>query len=538
MEVKQLEQMYDVAIHQTEQVERDIEQSATEKKLAFRQAKTQLFQQIEDFEKIYDKNIDINKEERTKKVCHIKGKLRVKQTSVKATREEVVSAVQSGSEYQVVSQYPEISTKLRHLVESQPNATDTELSRVKFKPTNETRAKALYIEQSIHLICKKFLVADRTDDVKVSNKTTSSVRTTIESVSQSEKQDNRDDSFGDVKQLESTLAETCFCEVTAETLPCSQEAPASTESESNSRKFSDTAKCLKEAQGLEIQLPKDKELSQSKDEKSLPAMLLWPRIKWRKCGRIRTDLKAKFPHAVAVQPNRDMAVTSSWRGGPVAIFSRRGAFQHFVKGGSPCGAHDIAITLSNQYIVPGKKEFHICDSHTVIKSIPTYDINNQPSKPDSVAVDSKGRIIVGLNQDNHKTVSIHKPDGTTLSRFETSSPPRKLTCASDDNLIISFQDNSLQLIGQSGHNARFIQPPTGIEIWEPWYVSCSKQGELFVGNWGNPKGVFRYLLTDGEFKYIDCVATMEWYPFGLALSADADEVFVVDHWGHAVHIFR
>ena len=103
---------------------------------------------------------------------------------------------------------------------------------------------------------------------------------------------------------------------------------------------------------------------------------------------------------------------------------------------------------------------------------------------------------------------------------------------------MSFQDNSLQMIGQSCHNARLIQPPTGIKTWEPWYVCCSKQGELFVGNWGNPKGVFRYLLTDRELKYIDCVATMDWYPFGLALSTDADEVFVVDHWGHAVHIYR
>ena len=105
MEVKQLEQMYDVAIHQTEQVERNIEQSATEEKLAFQRAKNELFQQIEDFAKIYDQNIDINKEVRTKKVCHVKGKLRVKQAKAKSTREEAVSVVQSGSEYQVVSRY-------------------------------------------------------------------------------------------------------------------------------------------------------------------------------------------------------------------------------------------------------------------------------------------------------------------------------------------------------------------------------------------------------------------------------------------------
>ena len=227
------------------------------------------------------------------------------------------------------------------------------------------------------------------------------------------------------------------------------------------------------------------------------------------------------------------------------MFSRKGNFKHVLQG-SPSGAYDVAATPSNQnirYIIPGKTEFFIYHSHgSVVSTHPTYDrgwVKNWPSKPRSVAVDSTGRIIVGFGWDDQKTVSIHQPDGTLISKFQAPSSPRKLTCTEYDKLIISFDDNTLQLMEQTGNNPSIIERPPNVEEdeWMPQYVCCSKQGELFVGSQGNPSAVFRYKFTNGEYKYLDCITAMDGSQ-GIALSTDETELFVVDSANDLVKVFR
>ncbi|XP_072044474.1 uncharacterized protein [Amphiura filiformis] len=252
-----------------------------------------------------------------------------------------------------------------------------------------------------------------------------------------------------------------------------------------------------------------------------------------------------FPTGIAIHPipNGDIVLNSGVA--PVTLFSRNGNFKHVIKG-SPSKTDDIAITPSNQYIIPGQtgtNEFHIYDSQGIlISTTSTFDINNQPSTPRSVTVDSTGRIIAGLGWYGHKTVSIHQPDGTLISKYETTSSPRFITCMPDDKLVISFDDNTLQVMDQSGHNARLImliKPPPGIQSWQPGYVCCSKQGELFVGNWGSHnKAVYRYSRKGGKYTFLDCITMMENIPGGIALSADEQELFVVHYWAHLVKIFR
>ena len=231
---------------------------------------------------------------------------------------------------------------------------------------------------------------------------------------------------------------------------------------------------------------------------------------------------------------------------PVTVFSRDGSFKHVIAG-SPPYVFDIAITPSNQYIIPGKSgtnEFHIYTNqgaHQYEKN-PTKDVLKKSIRPRSVAVDSRGRIIVGLGWDDHHTISIYKPDGTLISKFQTWSSPRMLTCTPNDELIISFAYNSLQVMDQSGHNASIIQPPPGIQVWKPSYVCCSKQGELFVSNtYGDPSAVFRYMATPGscsEYKYLDRITNMECKPWGIALSADEETLYVVDYQSSTIRLFH
>ena len=200
--------------------------------------------------------------------------------------------------------------------------------------------------------------------------------------------------------------------------------------------------------------------------------------KWEECERIKTTPNAKYPIGIAVHPNGNVAVSSFEN--HVAVFSREGNFKHTLQD-SPSFVRDITITPNNQYIIPDidRTGFRTYDSQGhLLSTTPTYDINNQPSEPTSVAVDSTGRIVVVLGYQGrdlyHKTVSIHQPDGNLVSKFQTQSSPRFVTCTPDDNLIISFKDKTLQVMDQSGHNAGVIQSPPDIISWMPGRVCCSK----------------------------------------------------------------
>ena len=190
--------------------------------------------------------------------------------------------------------------------------------------------------------------------------------------------------------------------------------------------------------------------------------------------------------------------------------------------------------------VPGRNEFYIYDSEGILlHTIPTYDINDRPST--SVTMDMRGRIIIGMgcNITLSKTVSVHLQDGMLISKFETSSPPRMLTCAPDNRLVVSFKDNTLKVMDQSGRNAVTVQPPPGVTSWQPKQIRCSKCGELFVSG---VSAVYRYMYESavGEFQYQDCI-TMEHGPckvYGIALSSDEEELFIVDRMSSVIKVFH
>ena len=84
-------------------------------------------------------------------------------------------------------------------------------------------------------------------------------------------------------------------------------------------------------------------------------------------------------------------------------------------------------------------------------------------------------------------------------------------------------------VDPSGRHVKIIHPPVGIQSWDPWYLYCSKQGgELFIGNQGDPKAVYRYVAGNDGYKYTDCIASMKWCPWGIAMSADEDKLYIVD----------
>ncbi|XP_072049098.1 uncharacterized protein [Amphiura filiformis] len=498
-----VEEKYTTAIQQIQQVKQNLDRDTDVKIQATDEARNEFIQQVDKLVGDYKQDIYSKKEENVRAIEQIEEKLQVDLASLRSSTELASNLIESGSESDIISLYPSLSSSLQQSAELQPTPVDSKLGQIKLEPST-----SMDLPSMVQLICDKLHTpVTTTQHIQIAKP---------DAAAQPLPPVTAKDLLSGAKSLPSSAIE-----------PLSDVTPK--------------AQVIAAAVSTQLKSIEKPEFSQSPSSKSAPPIQYKapPSTgkKWKECGQFKTTPQVEYPKGIAIHPNGDIALTS--RSAPVTVFSRKGDFKHVIKG-SPSDIDAIAITPSNQYIVPGergKNEFHIYDGEGIlVSSIPTSDINNQPSRPSTVAVDSTGRIIVGLFYGGHKTVSIHQPDGTLVAKFETT-PMRMLTCTPDDKLIKSVTDNTLREMNQSGHNARIIQSPPRIRS-QPWYVCCSKQGELLVGNWGSPKAVYRYVCTGGEYKYLDCITTMGNSPYGIAMSADEEKLFVVESGASVVKIFR
>ncbi|XP_072013787.1 E3 ubiquitin-protein ligase TRIM56-like [Amphiura filiformis] len=226
--------------------------------------------------------------------------------------------------------------------------------------------------------------------------------------------------------------------------------------------------------------------------------------------------------------------TCSWEKGPM-IFSRKGQVKCTLYGAP--GAVDVAVTPNHMYVTHprGISQIVIYDNagKHVISTTPIINVNNKSSYANSVAVDSSGKIIVG-QIDN--TISIHNADGSLISKFATECEPYRLAVTSNGEIVSSFFDRPvLKLMDYSGSNVRVIQPLAEVKVWDPGFVCCSRQGEIFVSNNGDPRGVYRFTA---EGDCLGCVTTQVPNPSGIAMSRDGMELFVANHGENYVKIFQ
>ncbi|XP_072040466.1 uncharacterized protein [Amphiura filiformis] len=491
--VRNVEEEYKIAIQQMQQVKQNLDRDADAKILAIDEERDAFILQVVNLVRVYKNVANRKKEENVNEIEKLEERFRDHLVSLKRSIELASNVIESGSDSDIISLYPSLSSSLQQLAQSQPTPVDNKLLQIKLEPPS--------VEQ---LVCDKLHIT-ATQQTKVSHQPHQPTATNLLPSA----------------AIKPILAFTAEAQINAATLSREDYFESTGKPESSQgQRFSLISKFRS--------VPSTRHSIQAKIGK-----------KWKECQNIQTSPQVTSPRGIAIHPIHGNIILTS--DSPMTVFSRNDDSKHVIKG-SPSNINGIAITPNNQYVIPGvygKNEFHIYNSQgLLVSTTPTCDINNQPSSPSSVDVDSTGRIIVGLGN-THKTVSIHQPDGTLISKYETTSAPLNLSCMPDDKLIISFDDGTLQVMDQSGENASIIQPPPGIPAWHPWYMCCSKQGELYVGNVGSSnKGVYRYVCTGGEYKYLDCITRMKYDPYGIALSADEEELFVVDRRSSVVKLFR
>ncbi|XP_072042741.1 E3 ubiquitin-protein ligase TRIM45-like [Amphiura filiformis] len=259
------------------------------------------------------------------------------------------------------------------------------------------------------------------------------------------------------------------------------------------------------------------------------------RERWKQTGQFSTKAELSYPWGITVNSEGEVALTRLHNS--AKVFSQTGHVKYTFQSPLEASMYDIAITPDNRYILPGEAELLFYDSQGNRLKYPkasTYDTNDKPSDPVPLAVDSRGRIIVGLEGN---TISIHHADGQLISKFAISDTPQWLAVTSKGDIAATIgYSGTLQLMDYSGNNVKEVQPPQGVTNWKPVFVCCSRQGEIFVVNRGIPKAVYRY-TADGE-QCLGCVITGLDFPQGIAISEDGQQLFVVESSQCVVKIFQ
>ena len=146
---------------------------------------------------------------------------------------------------------------------------------------------------------------------------------------------------------------------------------------------------------------------------------------------------------------------------------------------------------------------------------------------------SKHEVLVG--NVSHKFISCHSLDGTYLRSMKVTVPPWFLTVTSKGNIVVSPNGGSIgvQIIDEMGNVLSNLETPHGVSTLNPSGVIVSKtcyadddDDEMFVANRGTVHAIYRY-STSG--KYMGCVTKNVSSIFGLALSADENQLYAADY---------
>ena len=281
-------------------------------------------------------------------------------------------------------------------------------------------------------------------------------------------------------------------------------------------------------------------------------LTLGPTTEWGQVGQMDVPCD-DYPTGIAVAPNGTIAICDNWN--RILVLSKSGDLIHTIDDGVRLGgAGDISITPTNGYVILNRNNFcQVYDSnYKLLSKFKTYNANKESSEAKAVTVDKNGCVILGIDdvdsdisdEDdddsndssmNGNAISVHGTDGSFISSFAIPYRPSSIAVTSHEQIAIASYDNqSLQLFSYSGECLMTIDPPPEVNDWCPRYVCCTMR-EMFVFNDGDPRAIYRY-TTSGV--YLGCIVKGLDFQWGIALSHDEQELYVVECSENEVKIFK
>ena len=252
---------------------------------------------------------------------------------------------------------------------------------------------------------------------------------------------------------------------------------------------------------------------------------------WKQVHRINAaNIPISSIDHIVVFPDGKIAV--SGQGDGVAIITSNGLRANTVHN-APKHTCDMALTPDDRFIICGNTKLLCCNTDgKLLNTITTSSVSHKSSPPRTVAIDNKGRIIVGVED---SSISIHYADGTLESQFATQYPPHYISVTSDYLLVVTtvyrrfrglvlHQYRVLELMNYSGKICKRIQPPPQVIEWSPGKTCCTPNDEIYVINdGGNPYHIFRY---DISGNYLGVVQSVVTNPKGMTFSHNGNKIYI------------
>ena len=249
---------------------------------------------------------------------------------------------------------------------------------------------------------------------------------------------------------------------------------------------------------------------------------------WRPSWNFQTDSDFHRLRDVVFSPNSEN-ITIASEGGGVKILTKLSGDIHCTFRSAPKYVYNIAVTPDERYIINARsKLLHYDRDGNQLKTVKPSSIQHRPpSPPVAVAVDNKGKIIVGL-QDN--TIAIHYADGSLERILKACSPAYYISTTSKNKLVVTFENcrgygrpRVLKVVSYFGQVLSVLLHPDDVYSWDPGYTCCSGNDEVFVIN-ESGRQILSYTL---EGSYLGLVTTDVDMPRGITVSDDGYKLVVV-----------
>ena len=247
---------------------------------------------------------------------------------------------------------------------------------------------------------------------------------------------------------------------------------------------------------------------------------------------------------IAVTPCGDFAVADN-NTAKVRVYTKFGQYKFSLdtkqglKSGQSTYPRGVAVsTDGNFFVTDGTQYVKVYDTHgRYVYHFAAISPNGTPSdlvaaRLAGLTMDVKGHILVG--EITQKYISKHDPNSRHMTSFKVNIDPNFISVATHGEIVLSSCDqNTVQILDDSGNLLHSLQPPSGVTTWYPTGLCCSPDDEIFVAKQATGNAaIYRYGLS-GE--YLGCVTQEVDNPCGLVL-ADEDKLLVAD-W-KAVLVFR
>ncbi|XP_072029365.1 uncharacterized protein [Amphiura filiformis] len=187
--------------------------------------------------------------------------------------------------------------------------------------------------------------------------------------------------------------------------------------------------------------------------------------------------------------------------------------------------------------------FYMTDQSATVKQL-TSQINYNATR--TIGGGSYGGQGIASNWKNdnyavccrdYNFIYVYDVNGTQTNCISVIAPQFIALTSTDNYVFSSSSQKSVQVVNANKQLIHLIGPPPDIDSssWSPQGVCCSKRDEIYVTNQGaGAMGIYRFKVS-GEF--IDCITSDLNNPWGLAISADGQQLAVVDENGTSVKVF-